>query len=335
MTSHDRIIEARAVAKAFGDVSALGGVDLDVEDGTVVGLLGPNGAGKTTLVRILATLLPPDGGSVRIGGHDVVAEPEAVRALIGLAGQSAAVDGLLTGRENVEMIGRLYGLDRRQARQRAGAVLDTLGLADAADRLVRGYSGGMRRRLDLGASLVGRPRVLILDEPTTGLDPRTRIDLWALVESFVREGTAVLLTTQYLEEADRLADRIVVVDRGRVIADGTADALKSRCGTGVIDVRLRRPDQAEPALQALAPLAADSPHWDPDSQHITVRSADGAAMLREALRRLDAAGIDLEDIAVRRPTLDDVFLALTGRAAPGTPPDTGPQRRPRRGRAAP
>jgi ABC-2 type transport system ATP-binding protein len=335
MTSPDPIIEVRAVAKEFGDVTALDGVDLDVEDASVVGLLGPNGAGKTTLVRILATLLPPDRGSVRIGGHNVVAEPDAVRALIGLAGQSAAVDGLLTGRENVEMIGRLYGLDRRQARDRAHAVLDTLGLAGAADRLVRGYSGGMRRRLDLGASLVGKPRVLILDEPTTGLDPRTRIDLWDLLANFVREGTAVLLTTQYLEEADRLADRIVVVDRGQVIADGTADALKNRCGTDVIDLRLRRPEQAEPARQALAPLAADAPHWDPDNQRITVRSADGAGMLLEALRRLDAAGIDLEDIAVRRPTLDDVFLALTGRATIGAASEAQPGRRRRRGRAAP
>ena len=307
-------VEAHGLVKHYGAVKALDGVDLSVAEGTVLGLLGPNGAGKTTLVRIIATLLVPDAGTARVAGHDVRSEARAVRAAIGLAGQFAAVDALLSGRENLVLVGRLYGLSARQAGQRAESLLERLGLADAADRLVRGYSGGMRRRLDLGASLVGRPRVLILDEPTTGLDPRTRIELWELVEGLVRDGTTVLLTTQHLEEADRLAGRIVLIDNGLTIAEGTPDELKQRLGADVIDARLRRADQGEAALAALAPLGGPAPTWHPDDRRLRIPSAGGAATLLEALRALDVAGIEIEDISLHRPSLEDVFLALTGRS---------------------
>ena len=308
-------IEAHGLVKHYGAVKALDGVDLSVAEGTVLGLLGPNGAGKTTLVRIIATLLVPDAGTARVAGHDVRTEPRAVRAAIGLAGQFAAVDALLSGRENLVMVGRLYGLPAREAAVRAGSLLERLSLTAAADRLVRGYSGGMRRRLDLGASLVGRPRVLILDEPTTGLDPRTRIELWEIVEGLVREGTTVLLTTQHLEEADRLAGRIVVIDNGRAIAEGTPDQLKERLGADVIDARLRRADQIAAALAALVPLGGPAPTWHPEDRRLRIPSAGGAATLLAALRALDAAGIDLEDISLHRPSLEDVFLTLTGRSA--------------------
>jgi ABC-2 type transport system ATP-binding protein len=323
------VIEAERIGKAFGEVQALAGVDLRVAEGTIVGLLGPNGAGKTTLVRILTTLLQPDGGQARIAGHDVCREPGAVRRVIGLAGQAAAVDGLLTGRENVELVGRLYGLSRRDARHCAQHVLETLGIADAADRLVRTYSGGMRRRLDLGASLVGRPRVLVLDEPTTGLDPATRRDLWELVAGFARDGSTVLLTTQYLEEADRLAARIVVIDRGRVIAEGTPDELKATLGADVIDLRLRDAAAAEAAIETLRPVGDCRPHWDADSHRLSLPAEDGAGTLIDALRRLDAAHVQLEDAALRRPSLDDVFLALTGHAAEH---EQAQRRRPRKRR---
>ena len=232
------IVEISGVAKSFGETHALKGVDLDIPEGSIQGLLGPNGAGKTTLVRILATLLRPDAGTALVDGHDVVREAQKVRELIGLAGQFAAVDDQLTGRENLEVVGLLYGLRRREARSRAGDALERLGLADAADRLVRTYSGGMRRRLDLGASLVGEPRVLLLDEPTTGLDPRTRLELWEFLRTRVREGATLLLTTQYLEEADHLADHIVVIDHGDVIARGTSDELKTRLGADVLEIVL-------------------------------------------------------------------------------------------------
>jgi ABC-2 type transport system ATP-binding protein len=326
------IIEAQGIAKSFGEVRALDGVDLSVGEGSILGLLGPNGAGKTTLVRILTTLLRPNAGSARVAGHDVLSEPQAVRKAIGLAGQFAAVDGLLTGRQNVEMVARLYGLDRSEARSRADALLERLGLADAADRLVRGYSGGMRRRLDLGASLVGRPRVLILDEPTTGLDPATRADVWDLVEQLVREGTTVLLTTQYLEEADRLADRIVVIDRGRVIAEGTSEELKAQLGADVIELRLRAPEQAEQALETLAALPARAARWDADEAMLALTSADGSTLLLDALHALEHAEIAVENVSLRRPSLDDVFLALTGRAPATTEPANGsPSQRSRRG----
>jgi ABC-2 type transport system ATP-binding protein len=309
------IIRAEGISKSFGTVRALDGVDLKVQEGTILGLLGPNGAGKTTLVRILTTLLHPDAGKAWVAGHDVLDEPHAVRRAIGLAGQSAAVDELLTGRQNVEMVARLYGLDRRESRQRASDLLDRLGLTDAADRLVRGYSGGMRRRLDLGASLVGHPRVLVLDEPTTGLDPRTRNDVWKLIADLVSEGTTVLLTTQYLEEADRLADRIVVIDTGKVIAEGTSDELKAQLGADVVEVRLTNPEQSGRALEALARLDGGSAHWNEEERMISFTSGQGTSVLLDALRLLDGEQIILEDAAMRRPSLDDVFLALTGHGA--------------------
>jgi ABC-2 type transport system ATP-binding protein len=280
----------------------------------VYGLLGPNGAGKTTLIRVLATLLPPDEGTARVAGVDVRQHPQQVRARIGLAGQYAAVDDHLTGRENLEMIGRLYGLPRHQARQRAGEVLQRIRLLDAADRQVRTYSGGMRRRLDLAASLVGRPQVLFLDEPTAGLDPASRRDLWALIGDLVEGGTTVLLTTQYLEEADQLADRIAVIDHGRLVSEGTPDQLKGRVGGAVLELSVPDDDRAR-ARWALRTMQAEDPTDDRDPGKIVVPAPDGAATLAEALRRLDGAGVVPQDVTLRKPTLDDVFLALTGHRA--------------------
>jgi ABC-2 type transport system ATP-binding protein len=311
------IIQVEDLVKVFGGrvpVRALDGLSLTVECGGVYGLLGPNGAGKTTLIRVLATLLKPDHGRVRVAGIDVRHHPEQVRARIGLAGQYAAVDDHLTGRENVEMVGRLYGLPRRQARRRAGEVLERIGLTQAADRQVRTYSGGMRRRLDLAASLVGRPQVLFLDEPTAGLDPASRRELWALVGDLVEGGTTVLLTTQYLEEADQLADRIAVIDHGRVVSDGTADQLKDRVGGAVLELTVPEADRAQ-TLQALGTLRAEGPANDRHHGRIVVPAPHGPATLAEALRRLRAAGVTPEDVALHKPTLDDVFLALTGQLA--------------------
>jgi ABC-2 type transport system ATP-binding protein len=306
-------IEAHGLRKRYGKVEALCEVDLAVPEGSVLGLLGPNGAGKTTAVRILTTLIPPDAGSARVAGYDVVAEAAALRAHIGLAGQYAAVDENLTGFENLEMVGRLYHLGRARARRRAGELLERFGLSGAAGRLVRTYSGGMRRRLDLGAALVASPPVLFLDEPTTGLDPRSRIGLWEALEARVAEGTTVLLTTQYLDEADRLADRIAVIDRGTVIAEGTSDELKARVGGDQLEVVLEDAAQADSAVAALEPMAAEPPAVRDGTVVATPRERRGA--IAEAVRRLDAAGVHIEDIALRRPTLDDVFLVLTGRAA--------------------
>jgi daunorubicin resistance ABC transporter ATP-binding subunit len=306
-------IHAVGVRQTFGDVVALEGLDLEVEAGTVFGLLGPNGAGKTTLVRILATLQRPTAGRASVLGHDVVREPLAVRRQIGLAGQFAAVDQELSGRENVEMIGQLYGLMAAEARAGAADVLERLGLTGAADRRVSTYSGGMRRRLDLGASLVGRPPVLLLDEPTTGLDPRSRQELWALVEALRNEGTTVLLTTQYLDEADRLAERIAVIDQGRLVAEGTPSELKTTIGAEILVVRLADPPSAAQAAHALADLAAqDEPHVDVVAGEIRLAVADPVASA-EALRRLDSGGLQVAAIQLERPTLDDVFLSLTGR----------------------
>ncbi|HLY82363.1 MAG TPA: ATP-binding cassette domain-containing protein [Acidimicrobiales bacterium] len=324
-------IAARALTKRYGKVHALAGVDLEIGTG-VTALLGPNGAGKTTFVRSVATLVRPDGGTLHVGGYDVATQPREVRRLIGLAGQAAAVEDAMTGRENLEMTARLYGVGRREARAGAAGVLEKLGLHDAADRYVRTYSGGMRRRLDLGASLVGEPRLLLLDEPTSGLDPRGRMELWGAIRALATGGTDVLLTTQYLDEADHLATRIVIIDRGQVIADGTPAALKGRAGRDVIDVHTASAGDTAPAANALRRIADDEPRVDPATRHVSISVDGGADLLLAAVRALDEAHLAVEDIALRRPTLDEVFLALTGQ---GLPDRSESQRSTRRhGRAA-
>jgi ABC-2 type transport system ATP-binding protein len=303
------IITVDEVTKRFrGGTRALDGLTLIIPTGTVYGLLGPNGAGKTTLIRILATLLRPDGGTARVAGYDVVRHPARVRERIGLAGQFAAVDDHLTGRENIAMIGRLYGLSRREAAHRAAGIVDRIRLADAADRQVRTYSGGMRRRIDLAASLIGRPEVLFLDEPTTGVDPASRQDLWHLVRDLAAGGTTVLLTTQYLDEADQLADRIAVINHGRLLTEGTATELKDRTGGAVVELEL----PAQQQLTALRVLQSLAPRHDRDRDRIVLPAPDGAPTLRHVLRLLDHAGLTPTDAALHRPTLDDVFLTLTG-----------------------
>ena len=306
-------VETSRLHKRYGDVHALRGVDLRVEAGSVFGLLGPNGAGKTTAVRILTTLLAPDEGSATVAGFDVVREDAKVRAQIGLAGQYAAVDENLTGLENLEMVGRLYHLGRAVSRERARELLASFELADAGGRLVRTYSGGMRRRLDLAAALVARPPVLFLDEPTTGLDIRSRIGLWEAIEALVSEGTTVLLTTQYLDEADRLAGRIAVIDRGLVIAEGTPSELKARVGGERLEIHLCDGGRGEEAVAALASIASDRPFLEDGSVRVPVAERRGT--IADAVRRLDDAGIAIDDISVSTPTLDDVFLTLTGHAA--------------------
>jgi ABC-2 type transport system ATP-binding protein len=309
------MIEAQDLVKRFGSTTALGGVDLEVPAGTVLALLGPNGAGKTTLVRVLTTLLKPDGGRARVAGFDVVTEAARLRSAIGLAGQYAAVDELLTGRENLELVGLWYHLDKADYRRRAQDILERFSLEAAGDRLVKTYSGGMRRRLDIGASLIARPRVVFLDEPTTGLDPPTRNELWLFIEELVAAGTTVLLTTQYMEEAERLADRIVVLDAGSIIADGTASQLKQRLGGDLLEVRVSNGDDLTRTTEVIAEIAGAEPHVDPHQLRITVPTQDGVALLLTAARRLSDAGIALDDLGVRRPSLDDVFLALTGHGA--------------------
>jgi ABC-2 type transport system ATP-binding protein len=321
-------IEAVGVHKRFREVEALRGIDLAVPTASVFALLGPNGAGKTTAVRILTTLLPPDGGTARVAGLDVVRDAAALRAQIGLAGQYAAVDENLSGRENLDMVGRLYHMGRAASLQRADELLERFELTDAARRLVRTYSGGMRRRLDLAAALVARPPVLFLDEPTTGLDPRSRIGLWKTIEARVAAGTTVLLTTQYLDEADRLADRIAVIDQGRVIAEGTSDELKDRVGGEWLEVTLDEASNAETAISALASMVDDRPSCDGALLHLPIRSGRGAIV--EAVRRLDGAGVGIDDIYVRRPTLDDVFLELTGHTAEEAAGEDGSAERDRR-----
>jgi ABC-2 type transport system ATP-binding protein len=311
--SESLAIEATGLRKSYKDVQALCGVDLHVNAGVVYGLLGPNGAGKTTAVRILATLLAPDMGEARVAGADVLREPARVRERIGLAGQYAAVDENLTGFENLELVGRLYHLGRKHSRDRATELLAAFDLSEAGGRLVRTYSGGMRRRLDLAAALVAKPPVIFLDEPTTGLDLRSRIVLWDLIESLVAEGKTVLLTTQYLDEADRLADRIAVIDRGVVIAEGTSDELKAQVGGDRLEIRLDDAAVAEAALTALSPLANGRPYFEDGALRMPLQRQRGE--IAEAVRRLDEAGIGIEDISVGRPTLDDVFLKLTGHAA--------------------
>jgi len=305
------VIHAESLGKRFGDRWVLRDVDLHVPRGTVLGLLGPNGAGKTTAVRILTTLLRPDAGRARVGGHDVVASPDAVRPQIGLAGQHATVDELMTGRANLLMVGALYHLPKRRARERAGELLERFDLGEAADRLVKTYSGGMRRRLDLAASLVASPPVLFLDEPTTGLDPRSRNELWATLEGLVHEGTTLLLTTQCLEEADRLADRIAVVDHGRVIASASPHKLKGQVGGRRIVLDLPEADLLAGAAGAVAGFGVEEPHIDTGALQVTVPVSNGAG-IADVVRALDAAGVPTVDVAVRSPSLDDVFLTLTG-----------------------
>ncbi len=309
----DVAITLDQVSKRFGDVQALDGLDLAVPAGTVYGLLGPNGAGKTTAVRVLTTLIRPDQGHGRVLGLDVVEQPERVRSLIGLAGQYAAVDENLTGRENLRLMGRLTHLARPQVEARAGELLKRFELTDAADRPSRTYSGGMRRRLDLAAALVHRPPVLFLDEPTTGLDPHSRRELWGVIEELVGEGTTLLLTTQYLEEADRLADRIAVIDDGRVIAEGTSSELKSQMATTVLDLVFHEPAEARRAADLVGPVATAPALVEGVSLEVAVD--DGPQSLIEALRILDRAGLVVASVALREPSLDDVFLALTGRRA--------------------
>jgi ABC-2 type transport system ATP-binding protein len=311
----ERIVEAAGLVKRYGKVTALDGLDLVAEPGHVLAVLGPNGAGKTTFVRTIATLLRPEGGSLRVAGHDVRREPEAVRRLIGLAGQFAAVEPALSGRENLEMVARLFGQDRRAARDNCAEVLDRLGLAEDGDRLVRTYSGGMRRKLDLGASLVGSPRLLLLDEPTTGLDPRSRFELWDAIRSMVERGTDVLLTTQYLHEADHLAGRVVIIDQGRAVASGTPSELKRRVGRNVVEVHLRDREELPTVADALSRIGEGEPEIDAATRRVGVRVRAGTDPLREALGALDAVGVTPDDVALRPPTLDEVFLALTGRPA--------------------
>jgi ABC transporter DrrB family efflux protein len=303
------------VVKRFGSTTALAGVDLEVPEGMVFGLLGPNGAGKTTLVRILATLLEPDAGRAELLGHDVVAESSSVRELLALTGQFAAVDELLTGRENLEMFGRLFRLSRAQARRRASELLERFELTDAADRTAKTYSGGMRRRLDLASSLLTQPRVLFLDEPTTGLDPRSRNEIWEIVRDLRREGTTILLTTQYLEEADQLADEIAVIDHGRVIAEGTGSELKDRVGGQILEVELTDVRQRDEAEAALARVGCGAPEQDGRPNRLTLPAPrEGLVLVEEAAAELRRAGIGVSDMGLRRPTLDDVFLQLTGQA---------------------
>jgi ABC-2 type transport system ATP-binding protein len=306
-------ISVTGLVRSFGEVKALDGVDLQAPPGSVLGLLGPNGAGKTTAVRVLTTLLRPDAGTVLVTGLDVVRDAVALRSRIGLAGQYAAVDENLTGLENLVMVGRLYGERRAAAKRRGQELLESFDLVEAANRPVKTYSGGMRRRLDLAAALVASPPVLFLDEPTTGLDPRSRLEVWATIEGLVAEGTTVLLTTQYLDEADRLADAIAVIDRGRVIAEGTPDELKDRVGGERLEVHLADSTAVDAALRALAPMSDEPPSADEDTVRLTVRQRTGTIV--EAVRRLDEVGVGVDDLGLRRPTLDDVFLSLTGHAA--------------------
>jgi ABC-2 type transport system ATP-binding protein len=316
-------ITAEGLTKVYGSraktVRALDGLDLTVDEGTVLGLLGPNGAGKTTTVRILATLLRPDSGRATVLGHDVLREAQRLRHEIGLSGQFAAVDENLTGAENLWMFGRLYQLPSATARERAGELLEQFGLSAAADRVVKTYSGGMRRRLDLASALIGRPRLLFLDEPTTGLDPRSRMGMWDVIRELVRTGATLLLTTQYLEEADALADRIAVVDAGRIIARGTADELKSQVGGERVEVVVRKPDDLAPAREVLARACIAEVTVDDHTRRLTAPTAGGTQQLITVIRALDDAGIPIDDVGLRRPTLDDVFLSLTGHAAEDGP----------------
>ncbi|HWE65421.1 MAG TPA: ATP-binding cassette domain-containing protein [Acidimicrobiales bacterium] len=306
------LIEAIGLRKRFGKVQALDGLDLIIPAGQVVAVLGPNGAGKTTFIRSVATLLTPDAGTLRVLGRDVMDDTMAIRRLIGLAGQSAAVEEMMTGRENVTMVARLYGQSRRSARANTERILALVGLTESADRRAKTYSGGMRRRLDLGASLVGTPRLLLLDEPTTGLDPGSRIELWEAIRALGQAGTDILLTTQYLDEADQLAASIVIIDEGRVIAQGTSGELKTRAGADMIELHTRDLETLSRAARILSELNGDAPTTDPATRRCSVVAPGGARLLPVVVRALDQADIAVEDISLRRPTLDEVFLALTG-----------------------
>lgn len=312
MNDMEPVVEAHGVAKRYGKVEALAGLDLVALAGHVTALLGPNGAGKTTFMRTVATLVRPDRGSLSVAGIDAIRRPARVRQVIGLAGQYAAVEDALTGRENLEMIGHLFGLRRRAARAAATEVLERLDLTDAAGRLVRTYSGGMRRKLDLGVSLVGSPRLLLLDEPTTGLDPRSRIELWDFIRNLVKTGTSVLLTTQYLDEADQLASNIAVIDHGKAIASGTPAELKSSVGRDVIEIHVRHADDVT-ALAAALERHGHSPRIEAPVRRLSITADEGVDSLTQTIRIIDKLGFSVEDIALRQPTLDEVFLALTGR----------------------
>ncbi|MCU1690299.1 MAG: drrA3 [Jatrophihabitantaceae bacterium] len=314
------MIRASGLVKVYGKVRALDGLDLAVPEGTVLGLLGPNGAGKTTAVRILTTLLEPDGGTAEVAGLDVVRNAAQVRGKLGLSGQYAAVDEYLTGFENLDMVGRLYGLGRKPSKARARELLDRFDLSEAADRPVKTYSGGMRRRLDLAGALVAQPPVLFLDEPTTGLDPRSRNDMWDVITELVSGGTTLLLTTQYLEEADRLAHDIVVIDHGKSIAHGTADQLKAQVGGERVEIVVSSAADLDAARSVLAGLSDGAVEVDGHTRRLTAPVSGGATVLMEALRRLDSEGIAISDVALRRPTLDDVFLTLTGRPSEDAEP---------------
>jgi ABC-2 type transport system ATP-binding protein len=311
------ILEARGLMKRYAKIQALAGLDLVVSPGRVVALLGPNGAGKTTFVRAVATLLRPDAGTLYVDGIDALRQPAKVRQVVGLAGQFAAVEEAMTGRENLQMVGRLFGLNKKEAKAAAARVLDQMQLTADADRLVRGYSGGMRRRIDLGISLVGTPRLLLLDEPSAGLDPGSRIQLWDAIRDLVVAGTDILLTTQYLDEADRLASDIVIIDHGKVIAAGTPAELKTRAGDDMIEVHVRDAGQLPVVSGMLAKIGHD-PRVDLPQHRAYVAVDDGSSRLMDALRALDAHGIAVEDVSLRRPTLDEVFLALTGKPAQAT-----------------
>ena len=315
-------VVVEGLVKRFGENTALGGVDLTVSEGTVLGLLGPNGAGKTTVVRILSTLLIPDAGRAEVAGLDVVRQAAQVRATIGLTGQYAAVDEYLTGQENLEMVGRLYRLGKQESRSRAGQLLERFDLTDAANRPAKTYSGGMRRRLDIAASLIARPRVLFLDEPTTGLDPRSRLAMWEFIADLADGGTTILLTTQYLEEADRLADRMVVIDRGRVIARGTGDELKAQVGGQRLEFTFGRSFDVAEASARLRGLAVDEVQSDEQSRRLSLPVRGGTEVLAEALRLLEGSGVEVLDVGLRRPDLDDVFLTLTGHAAVDVEPES-------------
>jgi ABC-2 type transport system ATP-binding protein len=313
------LIEATGLVKRFGKTTALDGLNLFAEEGSILAVLGPNGAGKTTFVRCIATLIRPDAGTLRVFGHDVLRQAQAVRSAIGLAGQFAAVEPAMTGRENLEMVARLFGQDRARAGANSSRVLEQIGLVEDADRLVRTYSGGMRRKLDLGASLVGAPRLLLLDEPTTGVDPRSRIELWDAMRELVGQGTNVLLTTQYLDEADHLADEIVIIDHGRTIAQGTPAELKERAGRKVIEVHVRTPEHITEVANAVHAIGDGDVQVDKATRRVSVVAEGGLEQLTRALRPLEQRGIPLEDVALRPPRLDEVFLALTDR-----PPDWEP-----------